>query len=49
MGAVMNLAESTYKSINGVLSGPAGMHFRPYFIKFTAKFWGCHFCSFHFL
>jgi len=22
-----------YKSINGVLSGPACMHFRPYFIK----------------
>jgi len=37
MDAVMELALGAYKSINGVLSGPAGMHFRPYFIKFTAK------------
>jgi len=26
-----------YKYINGVLSGPADMHFRSYFFKFTVK------------
>jgi len=37
VGAGMDLAQRAYKSINGVLSGPAGMHLGPYFIKLTAK------------
>jgi len=33
----MELAHGANKSINGVLSGPAGMHLMPYFVKLTAR------------
>jgi len=42
----MDLSQSAYKFINGVLSCHDE---RPYFMKFIAKLYGYHLCSFHFL